>query len=243
MMNRTMKLLMLSDIFVLTGFGLIQPILAIYINDGGVSGGSMLSAGLASALFLFTKSLVQLPFGRYVDNQPGKTKWLILGTLLMALVPVIYVTAHSIYQVYLAEMIYGLGSGLAYPTWLGLWSANLDKGQESFQWSVYSTSTGLGTAATGAAGAAVASLVGFSATFILAGLLCLLGCAALLVMERRSARAAEDLGGAARFRSEGIGLPLFPAGELLAGVSRLPFILSSIFALRSPNPSASFANA
>jgi DHA1 family quinolone resistance protein-like MFS transporter len=197
MMNRTMKLLMLSDIFVLTGFGLIQPILALYINDGGVTGGSMLTAGLASALFLFTKSLVQVPFGKYIDSRSGKTRWLILGTLLMASVPVIYVTAHSIYQVYLAEMIYGLGSGLAYPTWLGLWSANLDKGRESFQWSVYSTSTGLGTAATGAAGAAVASLVGFSATFLLAGVLCLLGCLALLVMERRSARKAENLGGEA----------------------------------------------
>ena len=128
MMNRTMKLLLLSDIFVLTGFGLIQPILAIYINGGGVTGGTMLSAGLASALFLFTKSMVQLPFGHYVDKQPGKTKWLILGTLLMAGVPIIYITANSIYHIYLAEMIYGLGSGLAYPTWLGLWSANLDKG-------------------------------------------------------------------------------------------------------------------
>lgn len=199
MMNRTMKLLMLSDIFVLTGFGLIQPILAIYI-DGGVSGGSMLSAGIASALFMFTKSLVQLPFGKYVDSQARKTQWLILGTLLMALVPVIYVTANSIYQVYVAEIVYGLGSGLAYPTWLGLWSANLEKGKESFQWSVYSTSTGLGTAATGAVGAAVASMVGFSATFFLAGLLCLLGCAALLVMERRGARAAESLGGEASIR-------------------------------------------
>ena len=152
MMNRTMKLLLLSDIFVLTGFGLIQPILAIYINDGGVTGGTMLTAGMASALFLFTKSMVQLPFGHYVDKQSSKSKWLILGTLLMAAVPIIYVSANSIYHIYLAEMIYGLGSGLAYPTWLGLWSANLDKGRESFQWSVYSTSTGLGTAATGAAG-------------------------------------------------------------------------------------------
>jgi MFS family permease len=189
MMNRTMKLLLLSDIFVLTGFGLIQPILAIYINDGGVTG----------ALFLFTKSMVQLPFGHYVDHQPGKTRWLILGTLLMAFVPVIYVTAQSIYHIYLAEIIYGLGSGLAYPTWLGLWSTNLNKGQESFQWSVYSTSTGLGTAATGAAGAAVASLAGFSTTFFLAGFLCFLGCIALLVMERRSARSAEDLGGRCPF--------------------------------------------
>lgn len=220
MMNRTMKLLMLSDIFVLTGFGLIQPILALYINDGGVTGGSMLTAGLASALFLFTKSLVQVPFGKYIDRRSGKTRWLILGTLLMASVPVIYVTAHSIYQVYLAEMIYGLGSGLAYPTWLGLWSANLDKGRESFQWSVYSTSTGLGTAATGAAGAAVASLVGFSATFFLAGVLCLMGCLALLVMERRGARKAEDLGGEARFRRAGMGRWPFPAKD----VSRALFL-------------------
>jgi len=200
MMNRTMKLLLLSDVFVLTGFGLIQPILAIYINDGGVTGGTMLSAGLASALFLLIKSLVQLPFGHYVDSQESKSKWLILGTLLMACVPIIYLSANSIYQVYLAESIYGLGSGLAYPTWLGLWSANLDKGRESFQWSVYSTSTGLGTAATGAAGAAMASYAGFAATFITAGLLCLLGCMALILMERRAGRAGEDLGGEARFR-------------------------------------------
>jgi DHA1 family quinolone resistance protein-like MFS transporter len=210
MMNRTMKLLLLSDIFVLTGFGLIQPILAIYINGGGVTGGTMLSAGLASALFLFTKSMVQLPFGHYVDKHSSKTKWLILGTLLMAGVPLIYITANSIYQIYLAEIIYGLGSGLAYPTWLGLWSANLDKGRESFQWSVYSTSTGLGTAATGATGAAVASMVGFYATFIMAGLLCLLGCLALIYMGRRSTEKEENLGGEARFRRIGMGLP-FPA--------------------------------
>ncbi len=200
MMNRTMKLLLLSDIFVLTGFGLIQPILAIYINDGSVTGGTMLTAGMASALFMLTKSLVQLPFGHYVDGQESKEKWLVLGTLLMSAVPLIYLSASSIYQVYLAEVIYGLGSGLAYPTWLGLWSVNLDRGRESFQWSVYHTSTGVGAAATGAAGAAVASHVGFSATFLLAGLLCILGCLVLLILERRSSRREKDYGGEARFR-------------------------------------------
>jgi len=191
MMNRTMKLLLLSDIFVLTGFGLIQPILAIYINDGGVTGGTMLTAGMASALFMLTKSLVQLPFGHYVDSQSGKARWLILGTLLMAAVPVIYLSASSIYHIYLAELVYGLGSGLAYPTWLGLWSVNLEQGRESFQWSVYHTTTGLGTAATGAAGAAFASQVGFAATFLLAGLLCMVGCLALLVLERKGGRTCQ----------------------------------------------------
>jgi DHA1 family quinolone resistance protein-like MFS transporter len=186
MMNRTMKLLMLSDIFVLTGFGLIQPILAIFINQG-VAGGTVLTAGLASTIFLLTKSMVQLPFGKYIDDHAKKTRWLILGTLLMASVPILYVTADSIYKVYLAELIYGLGSGLAYPTWLGLWSRNLDQGQESFQWSVYSTSTGIGTAATGTIGAFMASITGFTATFLLAGILCLLGCVTLFILENRSA--------------------------------------------------------
>ncbi len=214
MMNRTMKLLLLSDIFVLTGFGLIQPILAIYINDGSVIGGTMITAGMASALFLLTKSVVQLPFGHYVDNHAGKERWLILGTLLMASVPIIYLSANSIYHIYLAEVVYGLGSGLAYPTWLGLWSVNLDRGRESFQWSIYHTSTGMGTAATGAAGAAVASQMGFSATFMLAGLLCILGCLVLLVLERRSARKAENLGGEARFRRIGMGSILSRLGDL-----------------------------
>ncbi len=186
-MNRTMKLLMLSDIFVLTGFGLIQPILAIFINEG-VTGGTILTAGLASTIFLVIKSLVQLPFGRYIDSHTSKMRWLMIGTMLMAGVPVLYLSADSIYHIYLAEAIYGLGSGLAYPTWLGLWSTNLDKGKESFQWSIYSTSTGLGTAATGTLGAAVASVLGFSATFIFAGLMCLLGCATLFILEKMSVR-------------------------------------------------------
>lgn len=214
-MNSTMKLLLLSDIFVITGFGFIQPILAIFIN-GGVPGGTVFAAGLASALFLLTKSLVQLPFGKYIDGRKRKVRWLIAGTLLMASVPLIYITAQDVAHVYLAEVIYGIGSGLAYPTWLGLWSANLEKGRESFQWSVYSTSTGIGTAATGAAGAGLVSLVGFSATFLLAGMMCLLGCFALLVLECRSTGWPEG-----RLSSHGIKWPLWTAqakkGSAIAG--------------------------
>ncbi len=183
MMNRTIKLLMLSDIFVLTGFGLIQPILAIFINEG-VTGGNIFTAGIASTLFLMTKSLIQLPFSRRVDKSKNKIKWLIVGTGIIAMVPVMYIFIDNIYQVYLAEMLYGLGSGLAYPTWVGLWCLNLNSGNESFEWSVYSTTTGLGTAATAAVGAAIANFVGFTFTFILTGFMCILGCGILFMLEQ-----------------------------------------------------------
>ncbi len=182
-MNRTAKLLMLSDILVLTGLGLIQPILAIFINDG-VDGGSVLSAGLASTLFLVTKSLVQLPFGMYIDKVKNKSRWLLVGTSIVSCVPVMYVFIDNIHQVYIAEIINGIGSGLAYPAWVALWSANVEKGNEGFEWSLYSTSTGLGTAFTAAIGAAIASMLGFTATFVFTSLMCLFGAGIILMLDR-----------------------------------------------------------
>jgi DHA1 family quinolone resistance protein-like MFS transporter len=183
-MNRTIKLLTISDIFVLTGFGLIAPILAIFIKDNLI-GGTIFAAGIASTLFLVTKCAVQLPFSRYVDRHEDKVKWLVVGTLIISAVPFIYIFAKHIYMIYFAEILYGFGSGLAYPTWLGLWSTNLDKKQESFEWSLYSTLTGLGTAATAAIGAAIAEFIGFTYTFIIVGIMSLLGCFILFGLERK----------------------------------------------------------
>ncbi|MEK6840242.1 MAG: MFS transporter, partial [Nanoarchaeota archaeon] len=131
-MNRTITLLMFSDVFTMLGFGLIDPILAIFIKENLI-GGTVFAAGLASTLFLITKCIIQLPFSRYVDNHDDKVKWLILGSFLIALVPFIYIFSTTIFHIYLAQILYGIGSGLAYPTWLGLWSNHLDKKHESIE--------------------------------------------------------------------------------------------------------------
>ena len=82
-MNRTVKLLMISDIFVISGFGLITPIMAVFINDK-IIGGTVFTAGIASAVFMVTKGIIQLPFSSYVDSHNDKDglKWLITGTRL-----------------------------------------------------------------------------------------------------------------------------------------------------------------
>ena len=156
---------MFSDIFVITGFGLMAPILAIFIKENLV-GGTIFAAGFSSALYLIIKSLVQLPFSRYVDSHKDKIKWMVLGTILISIVPIIYILANHIYSIYLAQIIYGIGSGLAYPTWLGLWSTNLDKKHESFEWSLYSTLTGAGTALAAVVGATIAQFLGFTFTIL-----------------------------------------------------------------------------
>ena len=180
-MNRTIKLLMLSDIFVLTGFGLIDPILGIYLNENLI-GGTIFSAGLASAIFLITKSLIQLPFSKIIDKYGDLSdlKWLIIGTFFVAVVPFLYIFAVNIYWIYIAQFLYGVGSGLAYPSWLGLWSTHLDKKRESFEWSFYSTIVGIGTAISAAIGGALAQFVGFTTTFAVVGILALFGCYILI---------------------------------------------------------------
>jgi MFS family permease len=183
-MNRTIKLLMFSDIFVLTGFGLINPIIAIFIKENLVDG-TIFAAGLATTIFFVTKSVIQLPFSRYVDTHREKVRWLIIGTFIISLVPFIYIFSETVQMIYLAELLYGLGAGFAYPTWLGLWSTHLDEHHESFEWSLYSTAVGTGTALTASFGAAIANLFGFVTTFSIVGFMSLMGCLVLFGLEKR----------------------------------------------------------
>jgi DHA1 family quinolone resistance protein-like MFS transporter len=176
---------MASDVLLGTGFGLIDPILSIFVKDN-IAGGTIFAAGFASTLFLFTKSIIQLPFSRYVDKHDDKVRWLIVGTFLVALVPFVYILASDISMVYIAQLLHGIGMGLAYPTWLGLWSTNLDKNHESFEWSLYSTILGFGTALTAAVGAALAQWVGFTMTFVFVGLSSLISCLILFALEKQA---------------------------------------------------------
>lgn len=186
-MNRTIKLLLLSDIFVLTGFGLVQPILAVFIKDD-LQDGRLYMAGLASMLFLLTKSFVQLPFSRYVDKYDHSILWLIIGTVLISIVPFIYMFSTQIEMIYVAQVIYGIGSGLAFPTWLGLWSKNLDRSHASYEWSLYSTLVGLGTAGSAAIGAALTEYIGFRYTFFIVGVLSVVGCLILLELHQKEVK-------------------------------------------------------
>ena len=194
-MDRVIKLLMISDILLLTGFGFVQPILAIFFKEDLV-GGSILMAGIAGAVFLIVKSFIQLPFSKYVDSHGYATRirWLIIGTFFIAIVPFMYIMFDHIYWIIFAQVVRGIGSGLAYPTWLGLWSTHLDKKKESFEWSLYSTLVGIGTAASAAIGAGLAEWLGFDITFIIVGGIWLFGCVILFALDKRNNKMGLVLG-------------------------------------------------
>lgn len=195
-MNKTLRLLIISDIFVFTGFGLISPILAIFINDN-LAGGSIFSAGLASTIFLLTHALLQIFFS-YVFNPKDRLWMLRLGTALIAIVPFGYVFSTSIYHIYVVEFFYGLGAAFAYPSWSSLFTAHLEKGKRGFQYSLYSSGVGIGTAVTASLGAWIADKIsfdigvihisGFQIVFMLTGIIAVTGLMFLLRLEKAALR-------------------------------------------------------
>lgn len=182
--NNTIKLLIFSDIFLFTGFGLIGPIFAIFIKDN-LQGGTIAAAGLASFIFLITKSIIQVPFSKFVDKHDHKIKFLIIGTFLIALVPFIYIFATHIYMIFLAQFIYGVAAGFAFPCWFGLFTLNLDKHHESFEWSIYGALVSVGAAISAAVGGFIAQYVGFKITFLIGGAMSLIGCGILFLLNKK----------------------------------------------------------
>ncbi len=185
-MNRTLGLLIISDIFVLTGFGLIAPILAIFINDNLV-GGSIFSAGLASTIFLMTHALLQIYFS-YKFNPKDRLWMLKLGTGIIAIVPFGYIFSTSVYHIYAVEFFYGIGAAFAYPAWSSLFTSHLEKGKRGFQYSIYSSSVGIGTAITAGVGAWIAEKTSFHIVFILTGIIAVAGLLFLFRIEKKALR-------------------------------------------------------
>ncbi len=181
-MNKTLKLLIASDLLVFLGFGLIAPILAIYIKDS-VIGGSLAAVGLMSTIFLITKTIFQLFFSRAFGPK-HRFYMVCIGTFLIACVPFIYVFSTNVWHFYIAQFVYGLGGGLAFPAWFSLFSTHLTKGKEGFEWSIYSGLVGGGAGIAAYFGSILATHLGFTVTFFVSGTLALTGMIILLGLEK-----------------------------------------------------------
>jgi MFS family permease len=181
-MNKVLKLLILSDVFIYSGLGLVAPLLAVFINDNLI-GGTLFTIGIASAIFLVVHAVLQIVFADKF-NQKDRRWMLLFGTLLIALVPLGYFFSKNIWHLFIVQFIYGVGASFAYPAWYSLFTANLEKKQEGFQWSINNSSISIGTALTAAIGGWLVTLIGFQYSFIIAGLITFVGFLILIKLNK-----------------------------------------------------------
>jgi MFS family permease len=195
-MNKTLKLLIISDIFIIGAFGLITPILSIFI-EGGLTGGGIFAAGVASAIWFVTHSVLQIIFS-YKFNPKDRLWMLWLGTIIITIVPFAYIFITHVYHLYLIEFLYGLGAALAYPAWSSLFTAHLEKGKRGFQYSLHSSGYSFAAAITAVVGGWLAENVhldlgfvqlnGFQIVFALTGIFSLVGLVFLFKIDKSALR-------------------------------------------------------
>lgn len=166
--NKVVKILILSDFFLLSAWGLIMPILAIFIV-GQIEGGDVRVAGMAVGIYWILKSLIQVPVGKYLDKNHGEKDdyyFMIGGTFLASLVPLGFIFAFLPWHIYFLQVIHAIGMAMAVPPWGGIFTRHIDKGKEAMTWGLESSSIGIGAGIAGIAGGIIAKTFGFTPLFI-----------------------------------------------------------------------------
>jgi MFS family permease len=176
-MHKVLRILIISDLFILGSFGLVQPIFAVYMIKN-VAGATLTAIGIATAIQLITKSIMQILVAKWTDEEVGNRRelWtLFIGSILMSLVSFGYIWAKNLSVLYILQFLYGLGGALAFPGWVVIYTRYIRSEKAGYEWSMYSTIISLGTAAAAAIGAYLAEFYSFTHLFVIIGVLSLIG--------------------------------------------------------------------
>ncbi|MDP1629775.1 MAG: MFS transporter, partial [bacterium] len=122
---------------------------------------------------------------RFVDRTKSEKDdfyFMIFGSIIISIVPFLYLLSAKIWHIYLIQAIYGLGYSLRLPGWFGMFTRHIDKGHEGYEWSVGSVVAGVGAAITAALGGVLAARLGFETLFILIGSISIIGSAVLIFL-------------------------------------------------------------
>ncbi|TSC75849.1 MAG: hypothetical protein G01um101430_19 [Parcubacteria group bacterium Gr01-1014_30] len=171
--NKVIKTLVFYDLILLFGWGLVVPIVAIFIVEN-IKGGNAQVAGVAIGVYWLLKSALQVPIANYLDKNHGERDdyyFLVGGTILASLTPVGFIFASLPWHIYLLQALHALGMAAAVPAWAGIFTRHINRGKEAQSWALDSSAVGIGMGASGIVGGAIAEVFGFTPVFILVGIL------------------------------------------------------------------------
>ena len=157
--------------------GLLGPIFALFI-EGFIRGGNASVAGIAAGIYLFTKSVFQIPIANFIDKVRGEKDdfWLMFCfTILIALTPLLYLIINLPIQLYIVQFFLGLFTAFTFPTYMAIFTRHVDKNKEGTEWGVYFTLVDLISAMFAVIGGYVATAQGFPILIIAVVAISLLG--------------------------------------------------------------------
>ncbi len=166
--NRLIKFFVVSDLLFLGGWGLINPIFAIFVVDK-IPGANVLTVGAAAAVYWIVKALFQMPVALYIDKHEGEQDdfhALLTGLTLAGFAAIAFLLVRSVFGLLVVVFLQAVAYGFYTPSWSALFSRHLDKEHYAFDWALDSTTIGIASGVAAFLGGALASWLGFEAVFI-----------------------------------------------------------------------------
>lgn len=171
--NHVIKTLVFSDFYLEAGLSLFAPIFAVFVTNQ-IQGGSLEVVGFAAAITQIFKVGLEIPVAKYLDRNHGEYDdfySLVIGSILIALTPFMYMIATTARHIYIIHAIFGVGLAFFIPPKFAIFSRHLDKLKENLEWSFKSVALGIAAAGAAALGGILAQRYGFQLIFFLGGLL------------------------------------------------------------------------
>lgn len=174
-LKKIVKILVFSDLFLHSGWGLLGPVFAIFllqdIAAGDPAQGAKI-AGFASLVYLLTIALLRIPIGKYLDRNHGEKDdfwFMVIGTFLAGLSPFGFMVSTEPWHIYVFQIIHAIGMAMAFTSWDAIFTRHVIKGKEAFQWGLDGTVVCFSAGIGGAVGGLLAAAFGFKLIFILVG--------------------------------------------------------------------------
>lgn len=200
--NKIVKVLITSDFFLNLGWGLLSPIFALFVLQKITFGNPAKAAevaGFAALFYWITKSLIEIPIGRFLDKHEGEKDdfwFMVAGLFIVGFVPLGYLFSSQPWHIYLFQIIHAIGMAMALPSWLAIFTRHIDRGREAFEWSMETTSISMGAGIAGGLGGVMASVLGFDTLFVFVSGLTIFSAFLLLLVGNNVSKRGDGFKGA-----------------------------------------------
>lgn len=174
--GKFVRYFILSDLFLLAGWGLISPLFSIYVLQR-IQGATLVTVGILAAIYWLPKSLIQIPIALFLDKTPSeRDDYLVLvsGLVLAGLTALSFAFIDKLWQLYATQLLQAFSFSLYVPAWSGMFSRHLDKGHHSLDYTLDSAVVGLASGLTGLGSGILVTWFGFNTIFFLGAVFCFL---------------------------------------------------------------------
>ena len=133
-MHRQIKLFLAVQSFFALASGMFGPIYAIFVQN---IGGDLLSAGGAWSIFMIVSGVGILLMGQLQDKIKNDKPAMLLGYSLMSLSFLGYYFVANVTQLFLVQILLGIGTVITTPARDSFYTRYLEKGKFASQWSAW----------------------------------------------------------------------------------------------------------